>query len=524
MSLISVNHLTFHYEGSSDTIFEDVSFQIDTNWKLGFTARNGRGKTTFLKLLMGEYEYRGNINCDESFDYFPFEIKDRDKTFLENIEELYPEYELWKICKELSLLHVEEDVLYRPFHTLSNGEQTKAMLAVLFSQENKFLLIDEPTNHLDVKGRESIRDYLKQKKGFILVSHDRDILDQCINHILVINKTNIEVYKGNFSTWWEEKKRKDNRELQENERLKKDIKRLEQSARIKEEWADDIESRKIGKKAAEEARKKGISMNGRRAYMGEKSRKMQRRRKNLEHREERAIEEKSGLLKNLETVEDLKLFPARHYKDILLHLSDVRIYYENQGGNRKNLEKVSFDVKNGECVVLHGKNGCGKSSVLKAVIQAAERKAGENADQSMSLAAPICYTGTIETAGGLKISYVPQDTSHLRGSLADYAKRYQLDFTNFLMLLRKLDLGRGQFEKNMEDYSEGQKKKVLIARSLCEQAYLYIWDESLNFIDVFSRMQIEELLIKYRPTMLLVEHDAAFMEKVGTKIIEIKNI
>ncbi len=67
MSLISVNNLTFHYEGSSDNIFEDVSFQIDTNWKLGFVARNGRGKTTFLKLLMGEYEYKGNISCEESF-------------------------------------------------------------------------------------------------------------------------------------------------------------------------------------------------------------------------------------------------------------------------------------------------------------------------------------------------------------------------------------------------------------------------------------------------------------------------
>ena len=88
------------------------------------------------------------------------------------------------------------------------------------------------------------------------------------------------------------------------------------------------------------------------------------------------------------------------------------------------------------------------------------------------------------------------------------------------MLLRKLDLEREQFEKNLEEYSGGQKKKVLIARSLSEQAHLYIWDESLNFIDVFSRMQIEELLTKYRPTMLLVEHDTAFVEKVGSKIIE----
>lgn len=522
MSLISVNHLTFHYEGSADNIFEDVSFQIDTDWKLGFVARNGKGKTTFLKLLMQDYEYRGSITCGESFDYFPFEIKNKEMTFLESVEELYPEYELWKICRELSLLQVKEDILYRPFYTLSNGEQTKAMLAVLFSQENKFLLIDEPTNHLDINGKRNIREYLQKKKGFILVSHDRDFLDQCIDHILVINNTNIEIYKGNFSTWWEEKQRKDNWEREENKRLKKEIKRLEDSARIKEEWADNIESRKIGKKAAAEAKKRGDTISGRRAYVGEKSRKMQKRRKNLENREERAIEEKAGFLKNLETVKDLKLFPMKHYKDTLVSLSNTCISYKQSDGNYKSLGTVSFNVKNGECVVLCGKNGCGKSSILKAVIQAAEAIDGKDNTQSISLTDTIYYTGIITTVSGLKISYVPQDTSHIRGSLASYAEKYHLDRTLFLMLLRKLDFGREQFEKNMEDYSGGQKKKVLIARSLCEQAHLYIWDESLNYIDVFSRMQIEELLLKFRPTMVLVEHDTAFIEKVGTKIVKLE--
>ena len=581
MSLINVNHLTFHYEGSADDIFEDVSFQIDSDWKLGFVARNGKGKTTFLKLLMAadlkknnrsvkeespksgvsqqnkaeSYEYKGSISCDESFDYFPFEINNSEKTFLENIETLYSEYELWKICRELNLLQVEQEILYRPFCTLSNGERTKAMLAVLFSQENKFLLIDEPTNHLDTNGKENIREYLKGKQGFILVSHDREFLDQCVDHILVINKTNIEVYRGNFSVWWEEKKRQDRYELEENERVKKDIKRLEESARIKEEWADKIESRKIGKKAALEVKKKGASTKGRRAYIGEKTRRMEKRRKNLENREEKAIEEKAELLKNLETVEDLKFFPVRHYKNTVVCLSDVSVFYEmgeyslytdlqqneslseqlteeKRGKqdvkrrqpdiSRKILGKVSFTIENGECVVLCGKNGCGKSSILKAVIQAAEEKQGIDITQSITLTDKICYTGRITTAGGLKISYVPQDTSHLKGSLTAYAEKYHLDLTSFLMLLRKLDFGREQFEKNMEDYSGGQKKKVLIARSLCEQAHLYIWDESLNYIDVFSRMQIEEFLLKYRPTMLLVEHDTTFTRKVGTKFVEIE--
>ena len=88
-------------------------------------------------------------------------------------------------------------------------------------------------------------------------------------------------------------------------------------------------------------------------------------------------------------------------------------------------------------------------------------------------------------------------------------------------MLKKLGLERIQFEKKIEDYSEGQKKKVLLASSLCEPAHLFLWDEPLNFIDIFSRIQLEELLLASRPTMLFAEHDRAFREKVATRVIDI---
>lgn len=527
MSLISVNHLTFYYEGSSDNIFEDVSFQIDTDWKLGFVARNGRGKTTFLRLLMGNYEYRGSITTSEVFDYFPFPITDPERNTIDIVEEMYPDYEFWKICRELTLLQVDTDIFYRPFSTLSNGEQTKVMLAVLFSMEERFLLIDEPTNHLDVEARESIKEYLKSKKGFILVSHDRDFLDECIDHVLVINKTNIEVYQGNFSTWWEQKNRQDAYELAENERLKKDINRLTASAREKAAWADNVEATKIGR--GSEKYEKNID---RRAYVGEKSRRMQQRRKNLERRQEREIEEKAKLLKNIETTEDLKLFPLRHHKNELVKFDEVQIYYGNKNEtmhtNKENkyLKQMKFTINNGDCVALRGRNGSGKSSIIKAILQETDylqeakyyRKTN-NFMQGNQLNT-IQYKGQITLASGLIISYIPQDSSFLKGNIMDYAAECKLDTSIFLALLRKLDFPREQFEKNMEDYSAGQRKKVLIARSLCEQAHLYIWDEPLNYIDVFSRMQIEELLEACRPTLLLVEHDKTFVEKLCNKVID----
>lgn len=166
MARIGVNNLTFYYEGSFDNIFENVSFSIDTDWKLGFVGRNGKGKTTFLNLLLGKYEYKGSISTNAAFDYFPYQIKEEDmeRPAAEFVDELKAGVEQWRIFCELDKLGLDSGILYRPFATLSFGERAKVMLAVLFSGENDFLLIDEPTNHLDRESRETVKKYLAGKK------------------------------------------------------------------------------------------------------------------------------------------------------------------------------------------------------------------------------------------------------------------------------------------------------------------------------------------------------------------------
>jgi lincosamide and streptogramin A transport system ATP-binding/permease protein len=173
MSQIKVSGLTFSYDGSVETIFDHVSFSLDTDWKLGFVGRNGRGKTTFLKLLMGEYPFQGSISSCVEYDYFPFGVSDDAADTLSVLTSVSGGAEEWRLMRELSLLCVGEDTLSRPFHTLSSGERTKSLLAALFVKEDRFLLIDEPTNHLDVEGRAVVADYLSHKRGFLLVSHDR---------------------------------------------------------------------------------------------------------------------------------------------------------------------------------------------------------------------------------------------------------------------------------------------------------------------------------------------------------------
>lgn len=502
MAQILVNQLTFGYEGSFDNIFENVSFSIDTAWKLGFIGRNGKGKSTFLHLLMGKYEYEGTITTNTVFDYFPYRITERQMELpaLEFVEELKNELELWRVYAELDQMDADAAILERPFQTLSFGERTKILLAVLFSGENDFLLIDEPTNHLDAPSREIVKKYLSSKKGFILVSHDRDLLDTCVDHVLVLNRSTIEVQSGNFSSWWENKEKKDAFAISENEKHKKEIHKLNEASTRLNRWAEKNENSKIGFDPIKE-HDRFIDT---RSFIGAKTKKMQSRVKQVQKRIQTEIEEKEGLLKDLEAPVDLKVMPLKHHKETLIAARHFGLRYER--AKQDLFEDLNFEIKHGERVFLKGENGSGKTSIIKAILKKNEK---------------LLLTGEFQVVSGLEISYINQDTGFLKGTLRSYCEKNDLDESLFCSVLRQLDMGREQFSKNMEDYSEGQKKKVLVAASLMKPAHLYIWDEPLNYIDVFSRIQIENLILKYQPTMLLVEHDVHFMNKIATKVIKL---
>ena len=162
----------------------------------------------------------------------------------------------------------------------------------------------------------------------------------------------------------------------------------------------------------------------------------------------------------------------------------------------------SFTIHRGDRLFLDGPNGCGKSSLLHLLTPDAPD-----------------HSGRVRIASGLIISYVPQRTDALRGSVFDFAEAAQIDRTLFLSFLRKMGFPRDHFDRDMATFSEGQKKKVLLAKSLSEQAHLYVWDEPLNYIDLASRLQIETLIKTYQPTMLLVEHDRAFRDAIATEVV-----
>ena len=493
MALIQLTDVTFAYDGSYDDVFTGLTCQLDTCWRLGLIGRNGRGKTTLLRLLAGELTPSGSVKMPLQPAMFPFPVADVQRSALDVMLYCAPDAPQWRLMVEIQSLGLAEELLASPYQTLSRGEQTKVQLAALFARDDTYPLIDEPTNHLDLQGRELVADYLAGKEGFLLVSHDRTFLNRCIDHTLAINRKGVQVQRGDFDAWERELNRTNESELARNEQIQKDVTRLTAAARKQAEWSNKAEKGKFHIAPSETA-----SVD--RGYVGARSAALMKRSLTTQARIERGITEKRSLLKNVEMVGELKLTPLDHPKRQLVEVRDGAVRYES----RTVCDGIHFAIERGERIALIGRNGAGKSSILKSLCGLSD-----------------ALTGNVSIASGLVVSYVPQSTEGLQGSLRDFIAETQADETLFKAILRNMDFGRQQFDKNIEQYSEGQKKKLLLARSLCQQAHLYVWDEPMNYIDVFSRLQLESVIVQAHPTMILVEHDRAFLERVCTRVVDL---
>ncbi len=481
MSLIQIKNLSFTHDGSYLPVFENLSLQFDTNYKTALIGRNARGKTTLLKILNNELDYQGEIIKKCACHYFPYHVKNENLLTIDICYEIAPLIEQWQLERELRLLEVDPyDIFYRPYCTLSKGEQTKVMLAVLFFWQGDYLLIDEPTNHLDQQSRHVVANYLKKQKGFLLVSHDREFIDICCDHVIAMNPTSIDIEAGNFSSWYQQKMKADEKEIEKNIKLKKEINRLEKSRRQTENWSHLVEKSKRG------AADKG--------YVGHMAAKMMKRSKNIEKRKNETIQEKKDLLKDVEEYEDLSMHPLDYFQNYLIRLSHVSLGYDD----RILIPDLSLDICVHDRILLKGKNGCGKSSLIKLILSQDKR---------------------VDKSSHLKIAYVPQDCSYLKGKLNDYINEHEVDETLVKTILRKFGFRRDDFEILLENMSEGQKKKVALAIAIATPAHLYIFDEPLNYLDIFARIQLEKVVLKDQPTMLFVEHDTYFQEKIMTKVV-----
>nr|WP_317412660.1 ATP-binding cassette domain-containing protein [uncultured Solibaculum sp.] len=503
MSIVQVSHLTFCYDGSAEDVFTDLSFRFDTSWRLGCTGRNGRGKTTLLRLLSGSLDAGGAVSLGGILPVcFPFTGFDHSLPVKQLLSQWAPEVESWRILCELSQLSLPEDVLNRPYHTLSGGQQTKLQLACLFSLDAAWPLIDEPTNHLDAVGRQAVAQYLASKDGFVLISHDRAFLDASVDHMLILGRQKLEVLRGGYSTWEEEKRKRDRWEIDRNVQLQKEISRLDAAAKRVSGWSAKAENEKYSSKPGQ---REDVD----RGYLGHKAAKIMKRSKTTESRLQKAAEEKRGLLRDIETSEALRFSPLPWRKSgPFFRMDDVTLSYDG----RQVCGPIDFSISPGERVALVGPNGCGKSSLLRALC----KEAGYPQPNG-----PVLSHGRIQVGAGLILSLARQDAEALRGDIRSFAQEQNLDVTFFFTLLRKMGFERAQFERRLEEFSSGQKKKALLAASLATPAHLTVWDEPLNYIDILSRLQIEELVCQSGASMLFVEHDAAFVQNAATQVLQL---
>ena len=459
MGSIKISNVSFRYEDSSNHIFNNLNLDLDSSWKLGLVGRNGRGKTTFLNLLQGKLVGRGEIQTKLNFSYYPIRIKDPANITLYELQDQIM-FEQWKLERELNLMHVDSNLIWQSFNTLSGGEQTKILLALSFIDENSFPLIDEPTNHLDEESRQEICKYLtKHHKGYIVVSHDRNFLNQVTDHVLAIENTEIHLYQGNYATYEQIKEARDEFNREKNEKIAGEIKNLHNQKEQFYHWAQKIEARKNLGQKTQYILNRRARVN--KAAIGHAAAKMMKKSITRRNRMDKKIEEKEGLMVNIEDIPKLTMnFQSNYHSAFLKFL----------------LNKVSAN-SNGRC----------------------------------------------ELTNGLRISYLPQDLTIYQGSLKNFAPHQKLSYEDLLNILKKMGFPRTNFNVPIEEMSMGQQKRIALAKSLLEPADLYLWDEPANYLDVFNQDQLINLLQEVKPAMLLIDHDQYFIERVADKRIKLAN-
>ena len=501
MSNIKISRLSFRYDDASDNIFNDLNLNLDSSWKLGLVGRNGRGKTTFLNLLRGKLQGTGKIESKLAFSYFPITIKNPENITLYELQDR-ASFEEWELEREMNLLGANPDLLWQPFNTLSGGEQTKVLLALSFTNRDAFPLIDEPTNHLDEASRLQVAKYLKKHdKGYIVVSHDRDFLNQITDHILAIENTEIHLYQGNYASYEDTKEKRDQFNRDKNEKLKGEIKSLNNKYVRFNNWSDSVEAQKYQGRKTQYVLNRRTRLN--KGAIGHAAAKMMKKAINTQHRMDKRIEEKKGLMVNIEDVPDLTMNFQPNYHQTLLETQHLSLKVQD----KQLFEDLNMIVKNKGIVSLEGKNGSGKSTFLKLLLS----KTNE-----------VSYQGKFVLINGLKISYLPQDFTEYTGTLKEFAEKQKIFYEELLNNLKKMGFPRESFTTKIEEMSMGQQKRVALAKSLVELADLYLWDEPANYLDVFNQDQLIKLLKDKQPAMLLVEHDQYFIEHVAKHRIKLE--
>lgn len=503
---------------SERVLFENVSFHIDDNDKIGFVGSNGVGKTTLFKILIGSENY------DEGELYKSKQLKigyldqyscaDSDKTIFDEVLEVFShiisleeeledirlrlEYETEdiesiisrqnqineyllanegfyyknKVRSTLIGLGFKEEELSTEVSKLSGGQKTRVELAKILLSDSNLLLLDEPTNHLDIESVEWLEDFLRSYKGaFVVISHDRYFLDKVTNKTFEIECSKLYSFNGSYTAYSAQKEIDSLTREREYENTMREISRLEDVIKQQRQWN----------------REKNI--------------------KTAESKQKVVDKLKSTLVTPDEITDDIE-FHFHAYEGGGNDVLDVKSI-SKRFDNKSVINNLSFDVVKGEKIFILGPNGCGKTTLLKMII-------GELTQDE----------GVIKLGTDIHIGYYDQIQENLSSNKTvidevwdEYPHLTHTEIRNALAAF--LFRGEDVF-KEIGALSGGEKARVLLVKLILKKVNLLIMDEPTNHLDINSREALEKALSTYSGTMIMVSHDRYFINKLADRVIYLK--
>lgn len=473
MQLASISKLKKYY---GDRLVLDIDkFEITEGDKIGLVGENGVGKTTLIKILIGE------VKADEGLVYLTDSY-----SYISQREEWCEVVEFGKVKGMFNVPDEYEDYL-------SGGEKVKIRIVKALEENKSLIIADEPTSNLDAESMKVLNKMLKKYKGTLLIiSHDRNFLDDLCNNIVEIEEGKLNVYSGNYSDYINQKEEKRKVNEREYNKYIHEKARLEKAISEKEVLRDRIKKAPKGMGPSEA---KTIKMGD------------QRGKKNIDNN----IKSIKSRIDHLEVKEKLKdakeiiinIVPSLQLNSkVPIKIEDSKIYVKD----KLLINDVNLKIKKGRKIALIGKNGCGKTTLLKYITNG-------NSDK-------------VKISSNVRIGYFDQGQSILEDNksiLENIKEDSSYDETFIRINLNEFGFKDESVYKKVGDLSGGERVKVGLCKVILSDNNILILDEPTNYLDIKSIEALESALVNTDKTIILVSHDIRFLSNICNYIIEIKD-
>lgn len=518
MILLQVQQISKFF--GAEVILDNIKLEVKTGDRIALVGRNGAGKSTLLKIIAGKMSYDGgtiskpksveigylaqNTGLESSKTIWDemlsvFDSLRKMEADLRKMELRLGEPELYNDPEKYQALMTDYDTLQHTFKesggytyeaeirsvlnglrfypedyeveiaSLSGGQKTRLALAKLLLAKQDILVLDEPTNHLDIETLAWLETYLQNYHGSLLiVSHDRYFLDKVVNQVYEISRTKFDHYKGNYSSFVNQKQAKLEQMWKEFDKQQKQIAKLE-----------DFVARNIVRAST--------------------TKRAQSRRKQLE---------KMDVLGRPQGDEKAAhfgfQFEKQTGKDVLM-VDQLSIGYAK---DKRIASNLTFEMKRQDSLALVGPNGIGKSTLLKTLIRDIPALSGE-----------------FHFGAGVKIGYYDQEQAKLTSNKTVLMELWD-DYPELNEVNVRTTLGNFLFSdddvlKNVQSLSGGEKARLALAKLTLLEANVLILDEPTNHLDIESKEVLEAALIDFEGTILFVSHDRYFINRIASKIVEL---